>query len=138
MNGLSALWQAVVDELTINKGALGISGAERAETGKVMTLPAPAASVWIEPLVATRMSQNGTITMPTDVAIFCKATGRLREGEAVDAALEIGKKVLAHLSNRDLVGVILQQPDNEPVLEIVDRSSNAAVVGVLLKAEVIL
>lgn len=136
MNGLSMLWEAVVTDLQMNKDALGIDGAERAYTGKVTTISPPSAAVWLNPLVPSRMSQSGAILFPTDVIIYCVAAPKNREDDAVNAALEIAASILRHLTNREISGVILQQPDNDQPLEIVDRSSTGAVVGVLLKAEV--
>lgn len=138
-NGLSTLWQGIVDNLNDNKDDLGIKNrAERAFTGKVTTLLPPSAAVWIKPDIAKLISQNGALTFPCDVTLFCASAPAAKEVDAVDGALEIAKKVLAHCTNLDVGGVILTQPDDEPVLEIVERSSTGAVVGILLKAEVTL
>lgn len=151
-NGISTLWQGIVDDLNENKDDLGIGisgaendppddgmpGAERAFTGKVTTLMPPSAAVWLVPGTPTLVSQKGNVCIPLDVFIYCIAAPTGTEAEAVDAALVIGAKVLAHLTNAEIEGTVLTQPDNEPPLEIVERSSTGAVVGVQLKAEVTL
>ncbi len=136
MNGFSELWQGVVDELNANNVSLGISAAVRAATGKVTTLVPPSAAVWLNLGVPGKTSQRGAIQFPTDVIIYCISSPKVNEADAVDGALEIAGKVLRHLTNKEISGVVLQQPENEPAIEVVERSSTQAIVGVLLKAEV--
>lgn len=138
MNGISALWKAVVNELNANAVVLGIGGAERAATGSITTLTPPCAVVWIDPQTPLAMSQHGAVRLPLDVYIYCIAAPTVREDDAVDGAIEIAKKIFAHLNNTELADVILYQPDNQSPIEIVERSSTGAVVSVILKAEVIL
>ncbi len=136
-NGLSTLWQGIVTDLNVNKKILGISGCERAAMGQVTTLVPPSAVVWINPYqTVSSISQNGAITFPTEINIFCISTPTLAEADAVDGALEIAKNILQHLSYKEISGTILTQPDTEPALEIIERSSTQAVVAILLKAEV--
>lgn len=138
MNAFSTLWKGIVDELNANKVQLGIEGAERAESGKVTALIPPSVAVWLDIQAATITSQKGAVRFPVDVIIYCVATPDILEADAVDNALEIAKKILHHLNNIEISGVVLVQPDNEPVIEVVERTSSQAVVGVLLKAEVVL
>jgi hypothetical protein len=151
-NGISTLWQGIVDELNDNKDDLGIGvpgaiddpeddgvpGAERASTGKVTTLMPPSAAVWLVPGQPTLVSQKGNVRIPLDVFIYCIAAPTNTEADAVDAALTIAGNILSYLTNKEIEGTVLTQPDNDPPLEIVERSSTGAIAGVLLKAEVTL
>ncbi|MBP8975100.1 MAG: hypothetical protein KBG83_00130 [Bacteroidetes bacterium] len=137
MNGFSQLWQDIVDTLNGAAAELGIAGAERAAMGQISTIIPPAAIVWINPYkAATQHSQNGALTFPTDIHIFCIAAPTVMEADAVDAALEIAKNILRFLSNKEIAGTILTQPDDEPALEIIERSSTQAIVAILLQAEI--
>ena len=140
-NALSAFWQGIVDALNANKSDLGIGtvdlpGAERAKTGQVVTLSPPSAAIWIAPRPAINISQNGAVTIPVDVHVFCVGAPTDTESGAVDNAMEIAVKILRFLTGIEITGTVLFQPDNETVIEIVESSSSQAVVAVLLKAEV--
>ncbi len=142
MNSLSTLWQGIVDALNASKLDLGIGndilpGAERGKTGQVVTLSPPSAAVWIAPQPATTVSQTGAVTIPVDVHVFCVGAPTDTESGAVDNAMEIAIKVLHFLTGIEIAGTVLFQPDNEAAVEIVESSSSQAVVGVLLKAEVV-
>ncbi len=142
MNSLSTLWQGIVDALNASKSDLGIGtpelpGAERAKTGQIVTLSPPSAAVWIAPQPATSISQNGAVTIPVDVHVFCVGAPTDTEAGAADNAMEIAVKILRFLTGREIAGTVLFQPDNEAVIEIVESSSSQSVIGVLLKAEVI-
>jgi hypothetical protein len=151
MNNISTFWQGIVNALNANKDSLGIGmppkdpedesdlglpGAERAQTGKVNTFSPPSVAVWIEPQAATFISQDGALMIPVDVHVFCVGAPTTTEADSVDNAIEIAVKVTAYLTNKEIAATVLYQPDNEPVIAIVERSSTESVVGVLLKAQV--
>lgn len=138
MNKFSQLWQAIVDDLQTNSNELGINGSERAAMGQVSSIIPPAAVVWLNPGKALIQSQNGTISLSTDIHIFCIAAPTTSEADAVDGALTIASAIIQHLTNKELAGSIIIQPDEEPLIEIVERSSTQAIAAVLLQTEIIL
>jgi hypothetical protein len=136
MNALSQLWLDVVAELNANKAMLGIDGAERASSGQVITLSPPACAVWLKLGGEKIMTTRGAVNVPVDVIIFCVASPDDAESEAVDKALEIAVKVYKLLSYATVGGVLLSEPSGEPAIDVVQKTSNAAIAAVLLQAKV--
>lgn len=138
MGKVESLWTGVVKELDSNVAALGITGAERAELGKVTNVKSPGCTVWLEFAPATYGLQQGAVSMGVEVHIFCIGPPQAKRAQAIDAAFGIAEAVIGLLAGSTVGGCFLRLPQDSAFLALVDSSSNAAVVGVVFETEVIL
>ncbi len=136
MNNLSKVWNGVVEALNNAKNDLEITGAERAASGKITSLPTPSVAVWIVPGTPKHTNQHGARLLHIEIFCYCIAESVLTEADATDNALDLALRVQNFLTDKEICKTIIEQPIDIASIEIVERSSSGAVAGVLMVAEI--
>ncbi len=131
---ISEVWQSVTDFLNDNKTALGIKQAKRAETGKVASIQTPACLTWLEFNSPTVLNAGRVLSIPATITVFCLASPKAGQIDAIDESLLIASNIITQLSGQVIndVPILLSE---EP-MEIVERSSTSAVVAVHFNVDI--
>lgn len=133
---IGQLATAILAVLDAQKVALGITGAEYAERGKMQSVVGPAVLLWIEPRAVDAAHSRKAYRLGVGIHLFCISSPHATQAAALDEAFTIAIAIANALSDTTVDGAYIGTDDAATMIELVESSSNAAVVAVNLTTEI--